>query len=137
LNGSSEVLMSAVQNQARPAASSRPPRRARGGAVNPLGREVILQHCAVAGFRHHQAPWLWPALRRREPLTLRREPDNPHDPDAVALYWRGEKLGYLPRGENLVAARLLDHRRNLGARVEALRADAEGNQRIRVAVFMY
>lgn len=40
-------------------------------------------------------------------LTLVREPDNPHDPLAVRIEWRGVKLGYVPRRENReIAARL-------------------------------
>jgi hypothetical protein len=102
-----------------------------------LGREILIQHTALAGFRHHAAPRLWPALRRRALLTLRREPENPHDANAVALYWRGEKIGYVPRGENLVVARLLDRRRRLSARIAFLTPCAEGNQRIRVSVLMH
>lgn len=111
------------------------PRRATGR--NPLGREVLLQYTVLAGDRHHAAARLWPALRRHAPLTLRREPDNVHDPNAVALYWRGEKLGYLPRRENLVAARLLDHQRQLSARVEGVATGADGHRCIQVAVLMH
>lgn len=119
------------------------PRRARvdstrqpDPAAAALGREVLLQQTALAGFRHHAALRLWPALRRRALLRLVREPDNRHDANAVALYWRGEKLGYLPRRENLVAARLLDRQRQLSARVERLAADGDSNQRVRLAVWM-
>lgn len=107
------------------------------GLDGGLGRQISLQHTALAGFRHHEAPLLWPALARRATLTLRREADNPHDPNAVALLWHGRKLGYLPRGENLVAARLLDRRRNLSARIEQLDPQAEGNRRIRIEVLMH
>ena len=100
-------------------------------------RTVRLQRSALAGFRHHDAPVLWPALTRRTQLTLRREEENPHDSNAVALLWRGRKLGYLPRGENLVAARLLERQRNLSARIERLDPHAEGNRRIRIEVLMH
>jgi hypothetical protein len=106
-------------------------------ADNILGRHILLQRTALAGFRHHAAPTLWPALRRQALLTLAREPDNPHDPNAVALLWRGQKLGYLPRGENLVAARLLDRQRRLSARIDGLLERAEHNRRIRLAILMH
>jgi hypothetical protein len=102
-----------------------------------LGRRIPIQLCALTGFRHHDAPRLWPALRGHDPLTLVRETDNPHDPDAVALVWKGHKLGYLPRGQNFVVARLLDGARPLSARVESLRPTAERNRRIRVEVVMH
>ncbi len=103
------------------------PREARG---------IRLQRSHVAGFRHHDAPRLWPALARRAQLTLEHESNNPHDPNAVALRWCGRKLGYLPRGENLMAARLLDRQRNLSARIERLDPDADGNARIAVEILM-
>jgi hypothetical protein len=99
-------------------------------------KPIRLQRSTLAGFRHHDAPRLWPALARREPLTLERELDNPHDPNAVALRWRGRKLGYLPRGENLVAARLLERQRHLCARIERLDPDAERNARIGIEVLL-
>ena len=110
-------------------------------ALEPAGhprqaRPIALQHTQLAGFRHHEAPQLWPALARRTQLTLERERDNPHDPNAVALRWRGRKLGYLPRGENLVAARLLDRQRPLSARIERLDPTAEHNARIGIEVLM-
>ena len=100
-------------------------------------RTIRLQRSTLAGFRHHDAPALWPALTRRTQLVLQREEDNPHDSNAVALLWRGRKLGYLPRGENLVTARLLDRQRNLSARIERLDPHAEGNRRIRIEVLMH
>jgi hypothetical protein len=100
-------------------------------------REIRLQLSNLAGFRHHDAPKLWPALGRREHLSLVREADNPYDPNAVALLWRGRKLGYLPRGENLVAARLLDRSRNLSARIDRLEPQADRNRCISIEVLLH
>lgn len=101
-----------------------------------LGRPLVIQHSRLAGFRHHAAPRLWSALGPGASLSLRAERDNPHDPEAVAVYWRGAKLGYLPRGENLVASRLLG-RRNLSARVHRLVADAPLDARLEFDVLMH
>jgi len=100
------------------------------------GRQILLQRSHLAGFRHHEAPVLWPALRRGAPLKLVREAENPSDADAVAVYWRGRKLGYLPRGENLMAACLLDRRRGLTARIQGLAPRAERNRRLCIEVLL-
>ena len=100
------------------------------------GRRIMLQRSHLAGFRHHEAPALWPALRRGAPLNLVREAENPNDADAVAVYWRGRKLGYLPRGENLMAASLLDRRRDLSARIQRLAPKAGRNRRLCIEVLM-
>lgn len=103
---------------------------------NTPGRPLVIQHSRLAGFRHHAAPQIWPALRRGCSLSLRAERENPYDPDAVAVYWRGVKLGYLPRSENLVASRLLG-RRNLSARIRRLDPGAEVDRRLEFDVLMH
>ena len=102
-----------------------------------LGRRTVIQHSALAGFRHHEAARVWPALRGKDLLSLVRESDNPHDADAVAIYWKRRKLGYLPRGENFLVARLLDQERTLSARVRGLLPNAEYNRRVRVDVLLH
>lgn len=111
--------------------------RAGSLADDALGRRILIQRSDLAGFRHHQARDVWPALRKDALLTLERDAGNPHDPDAVAICWKGRKLGYLPRGENFLVARLLERERPLSARVEGLRARAQPNRRIRIAVLMH
>jgi hypothetical protein len=100
------------------------------------GRKVVIQRSPITGFRHHEAPFVWSALQKSVPVTLAREPSNRHDPDAVALYWKGRKLGYLPRGENFMVARLLERERRLGARIRRLSPKAERNRRIQVEVLL-
>jgi hypothetical protein len=121
-----------------------PPPKTLGPFVRPtldpsvIGRDLLIQHSRVAGFRHHSAPALWPVLREGTALTLTPERDNPHDPDAVAIHWRGHLLGYLPRSENLVVARLLARRRRLSARVHRLVQDAvDQNQRVQIEIRMH
>lgn len=102
-----------------------------------LGRQLVIQHSRLAGFRHHEAPQLWAALQAGAALTLIPEQDNPHDGDAVAIHWHGHMLGYLPRGENLVVARLLAKQRRLSARVQRLIPDAQHDQRLQIEILMH
>ncbi|URA07022.1 hypothetical protein P9A47_gp54 [Xanthomonas phage Elanor] len=53
----------------------------------------------VVGSSHHKgAREAISALRKDEVLTLRREPDNPYDKNAVAVFdCCGQMLGYVPR----------------------------------------
>ena len=102
-----------------------------------LHQPLVIQHSRLAGFRHHAALQVWSALSRGSLLNLQPERDNPHDPDAVAVFWRGVKLGYLPRSENLVAARLLARRRSLSARIRRLVPEAEHDRRLELDVLMH
>ena len=69
---------------------------------------IFIYDAFVRGFRHHQGPEVLPRIKDHDDLDLVREYDNAHDPDAVAIYWEGHKLGYLPMGENPVLANLID-----------------------------
>jgi hypothetical protein len=70
---------------------------------------VFVFDAFVKGFRFHKGPELLPRIKAEDPLDLVREHDNAHDPNAVAVYWEGQKLGYLPMGENLCLAYMLDY----------------------------
>jgi hypothetical protein len=88
----------------------------------------------LAGFRHHRAGAIWPFLKPGLELRLRREPWNHHDAQAVAVYYRQEKLGYLPRTDNASIARWLDQGRGLRASIAALGADAQRGGRLLLRV---
>lgn len=75
---------------------------------------VILQTSPLAGFQYHAGRALFPLMKVGDPLQLVREPDNPYDPKAVRVEWRGVMIGYAPRAENVDLARLMDQ----GTRVE-------------------
>jgi hypothetical protein len=70
-------------------------------------RYYLLQ-CFVSGFQYHRGPaWLGQMLPGDQ-IELNREPDNVHDRCAIALIWRGEKIGYLPATSNEILSKLLD-----------------------------
>ena len=93
-----------------------------------------LQRLPLAGFRHHHGQRLWSRLRPGQALTLVREPDNPHDPKAVRIDWRGHKLGYLPRRDNAAVARMLDRGATLEGRIKVLRIQGPPQQRVEVEI---
>ena len=101
----------------------------------PPAPEVLLT-TFIAGYQYHAGPQVEEDLRLGEPLTLVREPGNPHDPLAVRLDWQGRKLGYLPRNENAEIARLLDAGEALVASIAGIDREAEPWERVRVRVVM-
>lgn len=50
----------------------------------------------IAGFQHHDGALVLSQIKAGDALELVPEPDNPHDPDAVAVKFRGTMLGYVP-----------------------------------------
>ena len=54
--------------------------------------------CGVAGAAQHHADALGSdAAAPGSPLELRRDPDNEHDPNAIAVLAGGEQIGWVPR----------------------------------------
>jgi hypothetical protein len=106
-----------------------------------LGQEagtarLLVPSSPLAGFAHYAAGEVWPRLRIGDALELRREADNPHDPNAVALAWRGRKLGYVPRSANAALARGLDRGARLRARISRLAPHPNPARRLEFEVFM-
>jgi len=105
-----------------------------GLAQEPAVR-LLVQSSPLAGFRYHAAAEVWHELRIGDPLELGREPDNPHDANAVSVSWRGRKLGYLPRRENAATAWGLDRGQALRARISRLATHPNPARRIEVEVY--
>jgi len=96
---------------------------------------LVVQSSPLAGFRYHEAPEIWSELRVGDPLTLERERDNPHDPSAVSVAWRGHKLGYVPRRENALVAWSLDRGERLHARISRLTSHPNPARRLEFQVY--
>jgi hypothetical protein len=97
-------------------------------------RRLPLQESPLAGFQYHRAAAIWPFLQVGEPLHLRREPGNPHDCNAVAVWFRNEHLGYIPQRENLTLAKLMDQGERLEASIAQLLIAPNPWRRIRIRV---
>lgn len=97
-------------------------------------RSLLIQESPLAGFQYYQGQRVWPRLTVGQPLDLRREPDNPFDARAVAVWWHGRQLGYLPRNENTAVAQMLDRGERLEGRIAALSEQGGPWRRIRLSV---
>lgn len=111
------------------------------GAVPPVGgvavaaeRTLLLQESPLAGFQYHRGEAVWQGLRVGDLLEPIREPENRYDGRAVALHWRGHKLGYLPRVENCAASQMMDRGERLAVRIVGLTESPDPWRRVRVAV---
>jgi HIRAN domain-containing protein len=68
------------------------------GRDDPRLGERGLRVAGVAGAgRHHADALQTKAAEPGNRLELRRDPDNPHDPNAIAVLAGGEQVGWVPR----------------------------------------
>ena len=98
--------------------------------------KILVQSSPLAGFQYYAGDGLWSRMRVGDKLTLIREPDNPHDANAVRVEWRGVKLGYLPRAENRSVAAEMDAGNAVTARIARLTAHRNPWQRLLIEVFV-
>jgi len=106
------------------------------GAAQAESVKVLVQDSPLAGFQYHAGAELWNELRIGDVLTLVREPENPYDPKAVRVEWRGHKLGYLPRRENAAVAAEMDRGTRVEGRIADLVVHRNPWQRVRIEVFV-
>lgn len=97
---------------------------------------ILVQDSPLAGYRYYAAADLWPELRVGDRLELAREHGNAHDANAVAVLWRGHKLGYVPRRDNAALAWGLDRGAPLRARISGLTEHANPARRVRFEVYV-
>ena len=92
-----------------------------GGLVipKPFERDIMLFETHVAGTMHVPGiEELEPQLEIGERLSFYREPNNPYDEKAIVVKTAsGTKIGYVPRKDNVVFARLMDAGKMLFGRI--------------------
>ena len=92
----------------------------------------VLNRCYVAGLQYY--PGIALRFRGGDMLKMVREPANPYDANAIALYAEGVKLGYVPKKENATLAMLLDQKAPLRAKVERFDENAKSWERVKIVV---
>lgn len=104
------------------------------GAERPV-REIRLSSPYLAGFQYYKGPDIESRLNEDNLLTLKREPTNPHDCYAIEVFQNNDKLGYLPRTENKVIARLMDQGVEVKARILKVDPEVYAYRKVKMKVF--
>ena len=96
--------------------------------------ELLIQESSVAGFQYHDGESVWSRLSAGDSIELLREPANPYDRRAVAVYWGESKLGYVPRAANAACCQMLDRGERLTARIKRLRESPDPWKRVELSI---
>lgn len=97
---------------------------------------IIVQQSPLAGFQYYDGKVLWDNMRIGDTLSLVREPQNPHDGNAVRVEWKGQPLGYVPRRNNSDVARQMDRGAPVQARIVNLKEARNPWQRVEFEIFI-
>lgn len=100
-------------------------------------RRIYLLQSFIRGFRFYEGQKLLAKMKEGDILELIREPDNPHDSCAIALYFNDSKVGYVPREDNEILSRLLDAGViDLLAEITHLKPEAAAWENVHIAVYV-
>lgn len=92
----------------------------------------------IVGFQHWEGALVMSELQPGTELQIEPEPDNPHDANAVALRFKGVKLGYIPQDENdfVATASFYGHADLFEARVLQVDPEAGPWKQVRVGLYL-
>lgn len=87
----------------------------------PYEKDIFLFDTHVAGTSFVEGIIdLAPSLHIGDKLNFFREPDNPYDDKAIMIRTQqGIKIGYIPRANNLIFARLMDAGKLLFGKIQS------------------
>ncbi len=86
--------------------------------TNILPKDILVLKTIIAGTSFRKLQEIEPQLIEETKLELVREPNNEYDEFAVALHFNKSKIGYIPKDDNEVIARLIDAGKPFYATIE-------------------
>lgn len=100
-------------------------------------QKIYLLQSFVRGFRYYEGPGMLTQMKVGQLIELVREPDNPYDSCAIALYCNNHKIGYIPSEDNPVLSRLLDARLlDILAEITHLEPNAQTWENVCIAIYV-
>lgn len=91
----------------------------------------------IAGFQHWDGALALGELKPGAELSLAPEPDNPYDPEAMAIFFGQTKLGYVPASENGTVSLMCRYGHADAFELRVLQVDAEADPWHQVRVGLY
>lgn len=99
-------------------------------------QQIKLITSSVAGYQYYDGNLVEHELTAGMPLTLVREPKNRYDSNAIAIYYKSNKIGFIPMAENAILANMLDEGIMLETTVTAFNPEMPTWGRVEVEVGM-
>ena len=107
-----------------------------GNDLVPFKREIFVINVYVAGTTYcDKIDELMEYLDKDMQLTMRRHPENEVDEYAIGLYFKENRIGWVPMKDNLVMARLMDAGKMFTCKVVSVKKNSSW-PRINVSIYM-
>ena len=95
-----------------------------------------IYRCALSGLSHNDYALHARTIQAGDELTLERDSGNSYDSFAIKVKYDGDHIGWIPKGQNEILARLLDAECDLRARVISHDASVALDRRLYVNVYI-
>ena len=94
--------------------------------------------CNVAAFTYCDGVEVFSQLMVGKKVRLVREDENPHDHNAVAVFFGDTHIGYIPRQQNETIAKLLDlgYADIFEARIQAIDPAAHPEKQVDIVIYI-
>jgi hypothetical protein len=100
-------------------------------------KRKYFSHFNIAGFTYYEGAIVFEELQIGTILELKSEPDNKFDDNAVAIYYKEHKLGFVPRNNNQAIRSILDCGFNIfEARIQVKRREEYPERQISVIIYV-
>lgn len=91
--------------------------------------------CYIAGFTYWDGAEVIAELSLGDKIDIRSEPDCPHDPNAVSLYYKDTKLGYIPQANNQLISTFLYYGYDIfESKVSQINQEAHPSRQMRITI---
>jgi hypothetical protein len=101
--------------------------------VAPDAKKVLYEGY-IANYQYHKGQQLEHLFEPGTSFDLKHEPENPFDEDAVAVFYKDKKIGFVPQSSNVPIAQKLKQGRQVRAKVARMLPDEEPWARVHVQV---
>jgi len=90
----------------------------------------------IAGFTYYNGVDVFENLKIGTKLLLQAEPENKFDPNAVAIYYQEDKLGFVPKANNQLLRKFLNlgHSDLFEIKISQISPEEHPEQQVRVVV---
>ncbi|WP_311335888.1 HIRAN domain-containing protein [Cardiobacterium hominis] len=97
--------------------------------------QPVVAQVPVAGLAYYRAEDLASLMHRGDLLDLRHEPDNPHDANAVMIFWHHNKIGYVPSEYARELQSLLDRHDSLCGKIVEIDPHSEEHRWVKFNIY--
>lgn len=94
---------------------------------------IELNEFYITGLEYYEAKEL--DFSEVKFLSLRLEPSNDYDTNAIEIYFKDTKVGYIPKDENYLIAKMMKQGVNIIAKIIEFNADASLDKRIKTRLY--